>query len=311
MNIKANASQAPEASRSALEPEAARTTSFGGSPSLAFAPGGLADAIDLSPRMAAQRRQISSMFGDNAQLAGGNNNPAPVQRMISTIKDTGKGLQAAYDTERPRGIIPDHEGDHMTPFVTMQHEVVNAISGTDLQGAWNNLTATYKVYTSLPGWASSGARVQRGQADLNGYYFDVPNMLATGGDLDALLNAANAMVALRNQIDLSAMKGKKAKGVGHDEGGLAGGLQYYEQLARGGKIDASAKSDVIINMCMLFDHGRNDGRSDSDIADSTWEQHCRTVISAYPELASAANVALKDILPLRATYSKKWHAKYG
>jgi hypothetical protein len=244
-------------------------------------------------------------------LARRRRSPLLVQRMISELKTDANGMIGCkYDTERPPGIIKDHEGDHSTPFITLQQEVVNAIAGTNLKGAWTNLLLTYKVYTSLPGWATSKASVQKGTSEWRGYQYNLPDMLQAGGDLDQLLSAANAMLALRNQIDLSAMLGKKKKGAGNAEGSLSAGLHHYEGKARGGADISDARNDIIYNMCLLFDHGRNDGRASDDLADNTWWQHCITVVSAYPSVAERGKITPKDLYPLRKKYSARWHELY-
>lgn len=268
-----------------------------------------AEALHGSPQLVAQSQQIKNLFGGSAPALKG---PAPMQRMIAGLSEGSKGLEVKADNDRPPGIIKDQEGDHMTPFVTLQHEIINAIAGADLKGAWANLQETFKVYQSLPGWSESKTSVQQGTSSYGRYIYDVPNLLATGGDLDALLVAANAMLALRNQIGLSAMKGKKAKGVGHAEAEWAGGLQSLEQKARAGTVDPySKRDDILVNMGILFDHGRNEGRDSDDLAEKTWEQHCRTIVSAYPELATQAKIDWQDVDKCRKASSKKWHALYG
>ena len=232
-----------------------------------------------------------------------------IRRMISSITVKDDQVSATTDGHRPPGTVKDSQGDHTTPFVMLQHEIVNAIKGTDLDGAWDNLRYTFdNVYQQLPGWADSSARVRNGVADYQGMHWNVGDMLTARGDQDQLLATANAMLALRNQIAHSGIKGG---GTGHNEAGLAGGLDHYEQQARKGNDTGLERDAVIYNMCMAFDHGRNDQRTSADLLDKTWQQHCQTVVSAHPSLAETFMISADDLSGRRAEFSRRWHDKYG
>jgi hypothetical protein len=261
--------------------------------------------------MTARTKAASDQLDLATEQARSRAQPPTVQRLIATIRtDKSDQIVCTLDDERPPGNIKEHDGDHSTPFISLQHEIVNAISGADLVEAWDNLAATYKVYQSLPGWSLSKPTVQKGISELKGFLYDVPAMLAGKGDLQALLNTGNAMLALRNQIGLSAMQGKKQKGTGKAEATYSGGLHHLEAEVRRGKDASAQKDEVVFSMCMLFDHGRNEGRTPA-LADATWNQHCQTMISAYPMLAIACKISHADLYPLREEYRKEWDTKYG
>jgi hypothetical protein len=232
---------------------------------------------------------------------------AAVQRMITRIwVDANGGLQCSDSSERPPTNIGT-QGDHSTPFVMLQQEIVNAISSAPLDEAWDNLRATYEVYQELPGFSDSKISVQQGVSQWRGYQYNVNELLQMKGDANALLTAANAMLALRNQIALSAMLGG---GGGHGEGSLAGGLHWAEKKARSNNLPSRVTRDgVILNMGMAFDHGRNDRRR--DLAPAAWRQHCMTVVSAYPFLSENLKITADILFPMQAQFSELWHKKYG
>ncbi len=265
---------------------------------------------DLTPKLggSVQRTQTPSRLTDDAMVM---KNAAPAQRMISKLVESDNGIRVTRDEKRPPGVIKDSEGDHMTPFVVLQHEIINAIADVDIDEAWGALKATYSVYEALSGWEKSKTSVQEGKSNFKGYIWDVPALLDAGGDIDALCTAANAMLALRNQIGLSAMKGKQAKGAGHAEATWAGGLHHEEKLERSGKATTATRKEVLFNMGMLFDHGRNDKRTDGDLAEETWFQHCETMVSAYFRLAKSLKIEWMDVCVKREYFSKEWHKLYG
>ena len=91
---------------------------------------------------------------------------------------------------------------------------MNAIVGVGKFTAWRNLEATLKVYKGLPGLATSKKQTQECKADMGGSIYPVQELLENGGDLNQLTVAANVMVALRNQIDLSARESMGGGGKG-------------------------------------------------------------------------------------------------
>jgi len=169
----------------------------------------------------------------------------------------------------------------------------------------------------LPGFSFSKLFLRKGVADLGGYLFDVDTILSTGGNEEALLHAANVLIAFRNQIELSARK--TMGGGGKNEGGLAGALQDWERKffligSNEEKLNLyknecfDSRKDIIVNLILAFDHGRVEDLSNKK---DIWKQHAMTITDAYPQLCEAAKITSEEIIKLQGTGSKLWHEKYG
>lgn len=250
---------------------------------------------------------------------------APViQRLLTKIEMTKKGLDCDWDGDRPTGNLKSSDGDHTTPFIVLQSQVINAIIGTDLETAWKNLALTFDLYKKLPGFSLSKTYIQNGQADLGRMRYDINVIMKTGGDLNNLLHAANVLIAFRNQMELSARK--TMGGGGKNEGNLAGGLYFMERkfflIGREEEGEDEEKTEerdkykeycfeqrenIILNMIMAFDHGRVDDLSNKK---DIWKQHAMTITDAYPQLCEAAKISSDDIVKLQATGRKLWYEKF-
>ena len=224
--------------------------------------------------------------GGGAIATGAGAAAAPVQRLIWLAMDGDSIITTKQDGERPPGCLPGgSQGDHTTPYTTLQDQVANAIEGVTLADAWVNLKDTFLVYQSLPGWAESKKFTTN---DVGGY---VAGLLAAKGDLNALQVAVNQMLVLRNQIALTSLpKG----GHGNGEGKWAGSLQYQERQFQLGHAPALNKNQVIEYMWKAFDHGRVNALGD-DKRTKILEQHARTMADAYPQLAASLGIDAKAI----------------
>ncbi len=243
---------------------------------------------------------------------------AVLQRLIFDVLDTGRGIDCKADDKRPPGNLPGRDGDHTTPFTMLQGQVVNAIVGVGKFTAWRNLEATLKVYKGLPGFATSKKQTQECKADMGGSIYPVQELLENGGDLNQLTVAANVMVALRNQIDLSARESMGGGGKGEPK--WAGALQdlerkFYLEGKDPAKLDGLKakykimRDNIIVNMILAFDHGRVD-TLDPKNKERVWKQHCITVTDAYPQLAEAAEITYKDLLPMQQSARDRWFEMY-
>lgn len=252
----------------------------------------------------------------NSQGGGDNT----IQRMVEEIKTTDRGLDCKVDAKRPKGNLKNSDGDHTTPFTVLQNQVQNCITGADdIAMAWQNLKVTLDLYKTLPGFATSTKQVRECKGEIGGYVYNCETMVTNKGDLNALLSAADAMIAMRNQMDLSAYKG--TGGGGNAEQIWAGGLQDLERkfyLKSKNKIDldqlkANCKADkinIMQNMLLAFDHGRIESLTPNN-QQRIWEQHCRTIRDAYWQVSDAAGITYDELVTKQAAASEEWFKLYG
>ena len=213
-----------------------------------------------------------------------------VQRELSNINTDGDGKYTVKtDSDRPPTNLPSSQGqgDHLTPWSVIQDQVVNCIAGKTKKEAWGNLSHTLDVYKDLPGWSSSSQWVKNVLAP------HVAGLLASGGDAQELLDAANQMLRLRNQIDLTAVPGGTG---GHGEAAYQGGLQYQETQLQKGKALGSGvtKTAVMDFMWKAFEHGRHDSMNTTK-QKRVRAQHVSTMLDAYWQLAEAKGISASDL----------------
>lgn len=240
--------------------------------------------------------------GDHGQ-DGGSRGSAPrgvVQRLIAVGIDKDQVIYTKQDGERPPGCLPGgHQGDHTTPYTSLQHQVANAIEGVRLDDAWVNLYDTLTVYNTLPGWAES-KKFTTGEV---GPY--VENLLKTKGDIEALQLAVTQMLVLRNQIALTSLPNPKG-GFGNGEGKWSGSLQYQERQFQLGKKPELKASEVLDYIWKAFDHGRL-ARLEEDKQKAIILQHAITMGDAYPQLNAAVGVnaaAIVDHYPTQKDWAE-------
>ena len=221
-----------------------------------------------------------------------------VQRMIAVAIDDNQFISTKINKKRPRG---EHgsQGDHTTPFTSLQNQIANAIENVTLDDAWVNLYDTYKVYTTLPGWELSKKHIK----ETSGSY--VEGLLNAKGDIDALQTAVKEMLILRNQIALTSLpKGK----YGNAEGKWAGSLHYQERQFQLDKTPQLDKNEVIEYIWKAFDHSRLNALKENKKG-LVLEQHARTMADAYPQLNESLDIGVKDIADYY--YTKKDWIKYS
>ncbi len=230
-------------------------------------------------------RAMQGRFADRSDtnLAKKSGAPAkPVaQRMINLAIDGNNIVYTHQDAKRPSGCLPGgSQGDHTTPFTSLQDQIANAIEEVTLADAWTNLADTLAVYKTLPGWGESKSFTRT----TFGNY--VEGLIKTGGDINALQSAVNQLLALRNQIALTSLpKG----GHGNAEGKWAGSLQYQERKFQLGQTPALSKTGVMDYMWKAFDHGRVNQLGDTN-RDKIIRQHAITMADAYPQLNASLGI---------------------
>ena len=231
--------------------------------------------------------------------------PAPpvarktVQRYIGLSIDTVDDIvYAKPDGERPSG-KGGSQGDHTTPYVTLEHQIANAINEVKRADAWTNLKDTFAVYKTLPGWDDSDKWVTVNLAN------ELDGLLAAGGNIDKMQYAVDKMLTLRNQMAYTSLpKG----GTGNGESKWAGSLHYQERQFQLGKTPALAEKDVLDYAWKAFDHRRIEQQGDAK-RQKIYEQHARTMVDSYPLLNNHLSVTRVKMKKHRTTKTAtKWHA---
>ncbi|MDU8500462.1 hypothetical protein RYB01_14915 [Pseudomonas syringae] len=214
-----------------------------------------------------------------------------VQRQI-ILKENKDGLvQVSTDTKRPAG-AGGHQGDHTTPFATLQAQIQNGLAGLSVNDGWASLSETFEVYKKLPGWLESSKWVT---AILGG---SVTQKLAAKGDAKMLQAAANELLRLRNQMGYTSIK---KGGVGNAEGTWHGSLQYNERQYQLEKNPQLKKQKLLDYMWKAFDHGRVGKMKNAALQADIYTQHAMTMADAYPQLNVAHGIAWPDVLGHRSS----------
>jgi Domain of unknown function (DUF4157) len=242
----------------------------------------VADAVVQGKSAEALLDRHAPAGGAGSGSAGG-----AVQRMINLAIDKENFIHTKQTSERPAGGLPGgSQGDHTTPYTTLQDQIANAIEGVTLDDAWVNLADTFKIYKTLPGWAESKKWTTGTLAPY------VEGLLTTKGDINALQLAVTQMLTLRNQIALTSLpKG----GSGNGEGKWAGSLQYQERQFQLGHKPALTKNQVIEYEWKAFEHGRVNGLGE-DKRKSILQQHAITMADAYPQLNGSLGIDTQAIV---------------
>ncbi|MBD2726902.1 DUF4157 domain-containing protein [Nostoc sp. FACHB-892] len=223
-----------------------------------------------------------------------------IQRMIDLKIDDNNFIYTKQDGKRPSG-LGGHQGDHTTPFTSLQDQIANAIEGVTLDDAWVNLYDTLNVYRTLPGWKLSTKWIQET------YGNHVEGLLNKKGDINALQTAVTEMLYLRNNIALTSLpKG----GHGNAEGTWAGSLQHQERQFQLGHKPKLNKNEVLQYIWKAFDHGRVN-RLGEDKRKAVLEQHARTMADAYPQLNDSLGINFIEIADYYRKNRKNFEIVYS
>ncbi|KTB83888.1 hypothetical protein AO070_09210 [Pseudomonas syringae pv. syringae PD2766] len=217
-----------------------------------------------------------------------------VQRKI-ILKEKDGLVQVSTDAKRPAG-AGGHQGDHTTPFATLQAQIQNGLAGLSVDDGWASLSETFEVYKKLPGWLESSKWVT---ATLGN---SVTQKLAAKGDAKMLQAAANELLRLRNGMEYTSIK---KGGVGNAEGTWHGSLQYNERQYQLDKNPVLKKQKVLDYMWKAFDHGRVGKMKNAALQTGIYTQHAMTMADAYPQLNLATGIAWPDVLGHRSS-QKNW-----
>jgi len=210
-----------------------------------------------------------------------------VQRSVLIGIDEDNIICTGVDAERPPGCLPGgSQGDHTTPFTSLQGQIANAIEGVTLDNAWVNLADTLVVYTSLPGWAQSTKYTRET------YYNYVNDLIQSRGNIEKLRLAANRLLALRNQIALTSLPNG---GHGNAEGTWAGTLQYQERQFQLGYQPVLDRNQILDYIWKAFDHGRVNALGEEK-RNQIIRQHAITMADAYPQLNASTNINPNEIV---------------
>jgi hypothetical protein len=203
-----------------------------------------------------------------------------VQRKL-TISQAKDGQVVAKGTsERPPGpLTGGSQGDHTTPFVTLQHQLINAVQDLPPADAWHNLVETHKHYKTLPGYDLSAKWLIK-QSDA---------LLATNETVDTtkvdathVESYANDLLTIRNGLKYTSLPTTGGSTGGNNESNTAGGLHWLEGELRRGKGTKFSQADAIKTMWDTFDGVRYQTLTNATDQANILKQHIATVLDAYP-----------------------------
>ncbi len=223
-----------------------------------------------------------------------NTNSTALQRMID-VRDNKGVIAATGDGKRPPGPLTgsNSQGDHMTAYVTFEHQIINAIYGQTPDTAWGSLLYTHAIIKFLPGYAETAKWI----TTLSDQRYDN----ATGQDttqitLDDVDKYANFLLEIRNRIALTSLKTSGGSTGGQNESTHAGGLQDEERNLRNGKAKKYTKDDIMTSMMRLLDHDRL-GRSvkSQTKKENIIEQHLISILDTYWIVAREYQISKTDL----------------
>ncbi len=221
-----------------------------------------------------------------------------LQRMIA-VKLVDDLIKAADNGHRPPGpLSKGAQGDHTTPYLTLSHQVLNAIQDLSPENAWKNLIATHEVYTTLPGYALSQKWLIEQSDKILESNRKISASDVTAKNVEAY---ANDLLTIRNRLKYTALPTKGGSTGNNNEQGTAGALQWAELQVRGGKKLKYDQNDVIITMWKSFDGVRFQDIEDKSHRQNVLNQHILTVLDAYPTLTEEFKIT-KELLKSNSPY---------
>ena len=230
------------------------------------------------------------------QLTNLRSDDSPIQRMIGVTAKDG-WIAAKGDGERPPGSLSGgSQGEHTTPYTTLEHSIVNAINGVPLAKAWKNLVTTHTTFTILPGYEDS-AKWLRDQSNEN--LEKAKTLDPDSATVEDIKQYANTLITIRNRIAYSSLPTPSTGTIGgKNEAGTAGALQYLErqiQLGNKNVYDKYTKADILITMWQAFDH-TNLARASADNQAKIIRQHAITVLDTYWRTAKHYGVTYQNVI---------------
>jgi hypothetical protein len=224
-----------------------------------------------------------------------------VQRKIK-VKEKDGIATATGDGDRPAGPLSGgSQGDHTTPYVTFEHQMINAIYGMNLPTAWKSLLATHRAIAKLPGYAMT-AKWLTNQSDVK--YEENSEVNPKHVTIDDIGTYANFLLEVRNRLALTSLPTSGGSTGGRNEATHAGGLQEEEKNIRNEKDPKYEKTDIMSAMIKLLDHDRLERSvKDSDKKDMILDQHIKSILDSYWRVTEAYGISEKDLLNYYNKYS--------
>lgn len=210
------------------------------------------------------------------------------------IREKNGLIHATGDRERPPGPLSGgSQGDHTTPYVTLEHQLINAVQGCTVEEAWSNLVETHKVYQRLPGYALSAKWLIEQSNDIYKNNSSCDPAMATTKDLNTY---ANNLLTIRNRLKYTALPTKGGSTGGNNEANTAGALQSLEGKLRNAHTTQYTKADVLKTMWDTFDHVRFQDINDSTEQKNILEQHVISIRDSYPMMSDYFGITEHDLV---------------
>jgi hypothetical protein len=249
-----------------------------------------------SPVADATANQIMSMpapVNDQPiQREKSSNSDGTIQRMLN-VTEAGGVITAKGNGTRPAGSLSNGgQGDHTTPYVTFEHQLINAIQGTTTADAWTNLIATHDVYRNLPGYSLSPKWLTKQSEESFNINSAVDASTATADNIEEY---ANTLLEIRNRLKYTSLPTKGGTTGGNNKSQTAGGLHWLEGQLRQGKTITYTKEDAIINMWNTFDHERFEDVSKEDDRRNILTQHIKSILDSYPLVTEYYGITEADL----------------
>ena len=241
----------------------------------------------------AQRTAPRSVKGQS-----GDSNKQVIQCDIK-VRQKGSVLTATGDGNRPPGSLTTGcQGDHMTAYVTFEHQMINAIYGLSTNDAWTSLLATHEAIMRMPGYADSAVWLRQASEKI---YTDTKakKTMMTAENVEEY---ANILLKIRNRLKYTSRETSGGSTGGQNES-VAGGLQNEERRIQRGKSANYPKKDIIVTMWKLFDHKRFETIKKPEIQKNTIEQHIDSLIDTYWRIVKHYKISKHDLKQIYDKYS--------
>jgi Domain of unknown function (DUF4157) len=210
-----------------------------------------------------------------------------IQGLIKVRSGPAGQLAATGTGKRPQGNLRGKTGDHITAYVTMEHQLINAIYGFDIATAWQNLMLTLDEIEAMPGYAASAYKKQFAAQSTRLRNFHPTTLW----DVEA---GANHILEIRNMLKYSAYKGKKSTG-GQNEA-LTSGLQTIEFKLRRGESPTQTKAHIIkVMMGQAFDRARFGKGVPKADRGNILTQHIRSMLDTYWRIRDYYRISYGDL----------------
>lgn len=231
-----------------------------------------------------------------------------VQRMIEKVTLSSQGvIKVKANRKRPLGgLSKGSQGDHTTPYTTLQHGIINAIEDESLTNAWMNLVATHSIYTMLPGYKKSNKWLQEASNNLLSQNRSIdPDGVAA----EEIKEYANELLKIRNRVALSSLPTTGGTTGGNNEQNTSGALQHLERRLRKRDECDFSKEDVIITMWNTIDFERLLSLHDEEKQEAILKQHKISILDSYPLITEKFGITSDDLTEAQDRAKQRHHNK--